>query len=225
MSATETELKKEFELERMILFSDAVFAIAITLLVIEIKFPEVEKGASSAEILHQFRPVIIRFGAFILTFFFTGLMWARHLRIFKYLKAYNNGLIFRNLVMLFFIVCFPFSASGITEHIRPGFFVPLYIYMFNLSFVSISNFVVCLYIFKTKTQQLTNPGYEVEKKYMLMQSRFSAIMITATTTFMIVMSFFVPKYTLIGFYILPVMAGIARRRLKKYKPVKAKDVE
>lgn len=44
MDKFEKEIKKEFQLERMILFSDAVFAIAITLLVIEIKVPHIENN-------------------------------------------------------------------------------------------------------------------------------------------------------------------------------------
>lgn len=220
MTSTETELKKEFELERMILFSDAVFAIAITLLIIEVKFPEVSKGASPADVFHEFKPVIIRFLAFILTFFFTGLMWARHLRVFKYLKTYDNGLIARNLVMLFFIVCFPFSASGITEHIRPGFFIPVYIYLFNLTFVAISNYFICLYIFKTKKQLLTIPGFEVEKNYIFLQSKFSAIILSVTLVVVIMLSVFLRQYVIYGFYTAPVLMGIARRYLKKYKPVK-----
>src|SRR3990170_8000954 len=118
MEIQQNELQKEFELERLILFSYAVFAIAITLLIIEIKFPEVHRGASTQEILLSFKPTIIRFAGFILSFFFIGALWARHLKVCKYLKSYNDGVIFRNLLFLFFIVCFPFTASGLSEHIR-----------------------------------------------------------------------------------------------------------
>src|ERR1700712_2037677 len=108
MSEETIELKKEFELERMILFSDAVFAIAITLLIIEIKFPEIPKGASTAEILGHFRPTFVKFFGFALSFFFIGLLWSRHLEVFKYVRAYDNRVIFHNLLLLFFVVCFPF---------------------------------------------------------------------------------------------------------------------
>ena len=58
MSETKNELHKEFELERLILFSDAVFAIAITLIIIEIKFPDIEKGATSLQIWEAFKPTL-----------------------------------------------------------------------------------------------------------------------------------------------------------------------
>jgi uncharacterized membrane protein len=46
MSQLYNELKKEFQIERMILFSDAVFAIAITLMALEIKVPVIEHGCN-----------------------------------------------------------------------------------------------------------------------------------------------------------------------------------
>ena len=66
------ELKKEFQIERLILFSDAVFAIAITLLVIEIKVPEIDRAQlSDAAIGKGLAHLIPRFVGF-----FISSLWA-----------------------------------------------------------------------------------------------------------------------------------------------------
>ena len=73
---TGNSVHKEFELERMILFSDAVFAIAITLLIIEIKFPELpENYRKSLDLFVMFKPTLIQFFGFFLSFFFVGMSW------------------------------------------------------------------------------------------------------------------------------------------------------
>src|ERR1700761_3775523 len=96
-------LHKEFELERMILFSDAVFAIAITLLILEIKFPELPESFKGINVFDFLKPTLIHFFAFVISFFFIGMSWSRHLTLCKYLKQYNNKVIFLNLLLLFFI--------------------------------------------------------------------------------------------------------------------------
>src|ERR1700740_817702 len=113
--ATDKSIHREFELERMILFSDAVFAIAITLLIIDIKFPELPADYKvSPDLSKIFAPTLVQFLGFLISFFIIGMSWAGHLKMFRYLKAYDNGVIFRNLLSLFFIVAFPFAASGVT---------------------------------------------------------------------------------------------------------------
>ena len=220
--STQNELQKEFELERMILFSDAVFAIAITLLVLDIKFPDIEKGATSQQVMKVFKPVGIRFLAFMLTFFITGITWARHLKLFKYLRSYDSGVIIRNLVFLFFIVCFPFSASGITEHIRPGFFLPVTIYVLNLSGVAISQYLLSSYMFNPK-RKLAVAGSEDVKKYLVMQSGLGAIAITVGLVTEVTLSLLYPgnlDLPVLSIYVIPVVLFIGRRVIRKYKPAK-----
>ena len=69
-SPLHNELRKEFQLERLILFSDAVFAIAITLLVIEIKIPEIpEEKVTDNTLLHGLAVLIPKFMVHPLTTF------------------------------------------------------------------------------------------------------------------------------------------------------------
>ncbi len=225
MPEKKSELEREFELERLILFSDAVFAIAITLLVIEIQFPDIEKGTDAMAILMAFKPVIVRFLAFCLSFIFIGVSWIGHLQLCRYLKKYNLGLIRRNLALLFFIVCFPFSASGLTEHIRPGFMLPVFIYIANIVGVMFMQYSLNKYAFYTKPQ-LSVDGLENDKKYFYLKSKWTAFMLLSALVLYILLSIIFDQQSLLpvlSFYLLPVFLVIMKRRLKKYKPLENKE--
>lgn len=130
------ELKKEFQLERMILFSDAVFAIAITLLVIEIKIPEVHEDVTDKLILKSLGHLIPKFLGFMISFLLIGLYWVLHHRLFGFVTSYNKRLLILNLVFLFFIALMPFSTGFYSEYagpelIRKQLKVPFTFYVLN----------------------------------------------------------------------------------------------
>lgn len=109
------EIKQEFQVERMILFSDAVFAIVITLMAIEIRIPESAERMRQETLLHELKRLMPTIFAYLVSFFFIGSIWYQHLRIFSLVKNYDKGLVVRNLALLFLVGLFPFSASVITR--------------------------------------------------------------------------------------------------------------
>ena len=140
---TREEIKKEFQLERMILFSDAVFAIVITLMAIEIKIPEhiqVTNENIAKELVHLL-PTLL---AYIVSFVFIGTIWYQHLKMFSLLKDYDKGLVVRNMVLLFFIGIFPFSATLITR--AKGQMLPFFMYLFMILFCTIAQYLLYHYI-------------------------------------------------------------------------------
>lgn len=214
-------IHREFELERVILFSDAVFAIAITLLIIDIKFPDVSEQTPLSEYWHFFKPTIRHFLALCISFFFIGMFWSRHLSLFRYLIDYDRGIIFRNLFFLFFIVIFPFAAEAIAGHMRPSFLLPFFIYIGNIFFCSLMHLWLCHYIFYGKPS-LCIPGQDAEKKYTWLRSKWVVIIIGTTLGVTVLLSILFPSNTMVilmGFYCMPVLALISRKVLKKYKPV------
>lgn len=222
MSESNKELKKEFELERMILFSDAVFAIGITLLVIELKFPEIPEKATSKMLFYTFQPLFIHFFAFVLSFFYIGLMWARHLKMFKYLKDYNDGLIVRNLIFLFFVICFPFTASGFSETAHDEYAFTIFIYFGNIYFVTVAHFILSMYLFRQK-KELCIPGHLPEKRYILLESMANTILLTFTLILMIIVYIIYGnnQEAILNCTIpMMVLLFISNRILKKYKPKK-----
>jgi uncharacterized membrane protein len=98
-------------LERIVFFSDAVMAIAITLLAIDLKVPEIASTAAAAELPRSLSELGPRFMSFLISFFVIGIYWMSHHRYFRFIQRYDGGLIVLNLLFLLFIVLMPFVAG------------------------------------------------------------------------------------------------------------------
>jgi uncharacterized membrane protein len=109
--------KKEFQLDRIILFSDAVFAIAITLLVLEIKVPHIEEHTDHA-LINTLVSLTPKFIGFFISFFVIGQYWIVHHKMFGFVDNYNGGLLWLNLFYLLSIVLMPFSTALYSENIK-----------------------------------------------------------------------------------------------------------
>ncbi|MDF4003269.1 TMEM175 family protein [Luteibacter sp. PPL552] len=120
---------QEPQLERLTFFSDAVFAIAITLLVIEIHVPHPD-GHDDAAWLHALAELLPHFFGFVLSFVVVGAMWAAHHRVFGLLHRYDPALIWRNLALLMAVAFMPFSSALMSTH--PAERIPEMFYALNL---------------------------------------------------------------------------------------------
>ncbi len=144
MSQINNELKKEFQIERMILFTDAVFAIAITLLVIEIKAPHIEHGVSTVEKIEQLLNLLPLFIGFIISFFVIAIYWRSHHRLFSFIKDYDDKLIWLNFLFLFTIILMPFSSAYYSENFNEN--IPFYFYCSNVAATGYLNYALLAYI-------------------------------------------------------------------------------
>ncbi len=102
--------------ERFCAFSDGVIAIAITLLILEIKVPKAELGQLGHE-LEQLWPSYI---AFAVSFLTIGIMWVNHHNLSRRLVAVDHGLLYLNLALLGAISFIPFPTAVIAEYLREG---------------------------------------------------------------------------------------------------------
>jgi len=103
-------------LERLIFFSDAVFAIVITLLALDIRLPAAATHLNDAGVMNSLIAIIPKFLAYFLSFFIIGSYWAGHHRQFNLIKRYDRRLLWLNLMLLSFIGLVPFATSLISEH-------------------------------------------------------------------------------------------------------------
>jgi len=125
--------------QRLEAFSDGVFAIVITLLILDIKIPSVPPGELAGALVHILPQIL----TYILSFFIVGLYWHSHHQVAAQIQNIDESFIWLNLVWLLFVSVLPFPTALLGRYpLQP---IPLTIYGFNLILVNITGFLILAY--------------------------------------------------------------------------------
>jgi uncharacterized membrane protein len=122
---------------------DGVFAIVMTLLVLDITIPEIAQPSLQAELPRRLLELWPKLYSYSLSFIVLGLLWSFHHRSFHYIKRSDNGLIWLNIIFLMFIALIPFSTSLIGEYRIERF--PIAIYASNILLATVMRVIIWTY--------------------------------------------------------------------------------
>ena len=97
-------------------FSDGVFAIAATLLVLELKVPEVEPGGLADALLENWPS----YATYVVSFLVIGIIWVNHHAVMERIRKVNRPLLFLNLVFLMAVALIPFPTALLADYLQAG---------------------------------------------------------------------------------------------------------
>ena len=132
--------------ERLVFFSDAVFAIAITLLVLDLKLPPEAHGVIAVGAL------IPKLVGFIISFLVIGIYWLAHHRLFETIKGQDNPLRVANLIFLAAVAFLPFPTTLVAE--GPAVF-PVVFYAISVAAVGL---LLCVLTLVARRPRLLRAG-------------------------------------------------------------------
>jgi uncharacterized membrane protein len=132
--------KTDHPLERMVFFSDAVFAIAITLLVIELHPPHLERTVPDSAHWHALAQMIPSFIGYALSFWVIGAFWMGHHRVFALAAHYHPKILRWNMSFLWMIAFMPFVTAYMS--LNMGARVPVTLYCGEMLLAAIFNMLV-----------------------------------------------------------------------------------
>src|SRR5881275_1381607 len=104
---------------RLEAFSDGVFAVIITIMVLELKAPH---GGS----LEAFVPILPGFLTYVLSYVFLGIYWNNHHHLMHVIDRVNGASLWANLHLLFWLSLVPFVTGWANEHLLAALPVALY---------------------------------------------------------------------------------------------------
>lgn len=136
MSATGSAgMEARRELDRIVNFSDGVFAIVITLLILTIQVPEIPPALVARELPSRLLALEPKILSYVISFLVVAVYWMAHHRVFRPIRGYDGTLLWLNFLFLMVISFLPFPTSLLGEYGEQQ--LPMVIYAANVSVASL----------------------------------------------------------------------------------------
>jgi uncharacterized membrane protein len=116
MSKVNSYLHRRGATKRLEFLTDGVFAIVATILVLEIKVPELENGMEKTQLLNSLKKIVPSLVAFIFSFLNLMIFWINHDAISRVVVYFNRKITYMNVVFLLLISLVPFTTHLISEY-------------------------------------------------------------------------------------------------------------
>jgi uncharacterized membrane protein len=187
---------------RLDALTDGVFAVAMTLLVIDLKLPERFAPTNVAELIHGLTELKTQFFVYVLSFLVLGIRWMSLARLGGHGETVGKAFAWWALVHLFLITCIPFSTMVVGRY---GEFAPAqWLYAAN----TLLGALVAL-----RMVTLARAHASAEE---LLEWRIGLLIVVAISLLAVAISFVEPRYALWA-YLLNIIAPALRRHRSKGK--------
>jgi uncharacterized membrane protein len=191
--------------KRIQALTDGVFAIAMTLLVLNLKVPPVTEE-SAAQVLPK---LVLRlwpdFFNYALSFILLATFWIVHHRQFHFIKAINQKLLWINILGLMFIALIPFSTSLIAEHGD----VQIAALVFECNLLAIGLIFYVHWSYATGKHHLINPDLSAQR--ILLNKKRNLVM-PVVSLIAIGLSFLTPDWSEVPYLAIPFIMAKYRQR-------------
>ena len=192
-------------LDRIVNFSDAVFAIVITLLVLDIRVPQIPPALVSQELPGQILDLSPKFLSYAISFLVIAIYWQAHHRVFRPIRSYDRTLLWLNFLFLMAISFLPFPTSLLGEY--AGEQLSVAIYAANAATASL--LLVSISWYATSGHRLVAPDSVDDEAERL--QRMQALAVPAVFLLSIGISFFSSTAAMYSWLLLTITDPIIRR--------------
>ena len=187
--------------ERIVNFSDGVFAIAITILILDIGVPD---GLSPSEVPAQVLDLWPKYLSYVISFLVLAIYWQAHHRVFRPIRGYDGTLLWLNFLFLMAVAFLPFPTSLLGEYSEEQ--VSVVIYAVNAAVASLLLITISWYA--TGGHRLVAPDLDDEKERI---RRLQGLAVPVVFLLSIGVSFFSPTAAMYSWLLLSVTDPLVRR--------------